>query len=58
MNIRPAFLQGKQINRNAFIKPLKEAGSVMLWKLNKTIDGLTDTPTKWYLKVKEELIAT
>ena len=30
----------------------------MLWKLNKTVYGLTDAPRKWYLKVKEELIAT
>ena len=29
----------------------------MLWKLNKTVYGVTDAPRKWYLKAKEELIA-
>ena len=57
-DIRAAFLQGKQININVFIKPPKEAGSVMLWKLNKTVYRPTDAARKWYLKVKEELIAT
>ena len=58
IDIRAAFLQGKQINRNVFIKPPKVTGSVMLWKLNKAVYVLTDAPRKWYSKVNEELNAT
>ena len=48
-------MQGKHINRNVFIKPPKEAGSVMLWKLNKTVYGLTDEALSLFLNVNGEL---
>ena len=58
MDIKSAFLQGKSIERDVFIKPPKEANTNKLWKLNTTVYGLCDAPREWYLSVKKELLAT
>ena len=55
LDIRSAFLQGKQIQREIFIKPPREIKTNKIWKLNKTIYGLNDASRQWYLKVKESL---
>ena len=57
LDIKSAFLQGKEIQRNICLKPPKEAGcDGKLWELKKTVYGLGDANRKWYLKVKEELV--
>ena len=57
MDIKSAFLQGKEIQRKICLKPPKEAAwEGKLWELKKTVYGLGDASRKWYLKVKEELV--
>ena len=38
------------------IKPPKEAQTNKLWKLNKCVYGLADSPRCWYLRLKEEFL--
>ncbi|XP_057314680.1 uncharacterized protein LOC130655883 [Hydractinia symbiolongicarpus] len=57
IDIKSAFLQGKEIERTVYLKPPKEADNGnSLWKLKKCIYGLVDASRCWYLRVKEELI--
>ena len=42
MDIKSAFLQGKSIQRDVFIKPPKEANTNKLWKLKTTVYGLCE----------------
>ena len=58
IDIRAAFLQGKPIERDVFLKPPKEAQTDKIWKLNISVYGLCGAPTAWYLSVKEELAKT
>lgn len=44
---KSAFLQGKQITRNSFIKPPKEAETDQLWKLRKTVYGMSNASRTW-----------
>ena len=56
IDIKAAFLQGKPIDRQVFLRPPKEAdvkGS--LWLLKKAVYGLSDASRIWYLRVVEEL---
>eukprot|EP00795_Rhopilema_esculentum_P002321 gene2321-biopygen11363 len=57
-DITSAFLQGKQIQRDVFIKPPPEAAQSngALWKLKKTLYGLADAARQFFDSVKEELI--
>ena len=55
LDIKSAFLQGKEIDRTVFIKPPPEAKTTKLWQLKKCVYGLADAPRKWYIKLKEEL---
>ena len=57
LDIKSAFLQGKEISRDLFIKPPFEAATPMIWKLKKTVYGLSDASRTWYLRVKEEFIS-
>ena len=57
LDIKSAFLQGQKIERDVYLKPLKEAGTDRLWKLNKTVYGLGDPLRRWYFRVKDELRA-
>lgn len=41
-----------------YIRPPKEAGTKHLWKLKKSVYGLCDASRIWYLKIRDELIAT
>ena len=58
MDIKSVFLQGKPIERVVYLKPLKEAHTNKIWKLNTTVYGLDDAPRAWYFFVKEELLKT
>ena len=56
IDIKAAFLQGKPIDRDIFLRPPAEANSNgKLWKLNKVVYGLPDASRVWYLRVVEEL---
>ncbi|GAB1607207.1 hypothetical protein Ahia01_001004000 [Argonauta hians] len=56
LDIKSAFLQGKNIERDVYlIPPAEVSNGKVLWKLNKVIYGLSDASRIWYLKVKEVL---
>ena len=55
-DIKSAFLQGNELERDVFIKPPKEAGlKGKIWKLKKCLYGLNDASRKFYLSIKEVL---
>ena len=58
MDVKTAFLQGKNFRREVYLIPPKEAheSKGKLWKLNKCVYGLNDASREWYLTVREELI--
>ena len=56
IDVKTAFLQGKPIDRNIFIKPPSEAKTNKIWKLLKVVYGLNDASRSWYLCLREELI--
>ena len=56
MDIKAALLQGKEIERDIYVKPPEEAKKKgIIWKLNKVAYGLCDASRQWYFSVKEEL---
>ena len=58
IDIKSAFLQGYNIERDVYLKPPKEAAtSNKLWKLVTTVYGLVDAPRAWYVRVCDELIS-
>ena len=56
-DIKSAFLQGRELERDVFIRPPKEAdvkpGHV--WKLNRCLYGLNDAARQFYLSVNQAL---
>ena len=52
IDFKTAFLQGKPIVREVYMRPPLEANTNKLWKLKKTVYGLRDAPRQWYLRVK------
>lgn len=56
IDVKSAYLQGNEIEREVFLKPPKEFYTGKLWKLKKTVYGLNDAARAWYLRVKSELI--
>ena len=57
IDIMAAFLQGKRIDREVFLRPPKEADCKgKVWRLNKVIYGLSDASRVWYLRVLDELV--
>ena len=54
IDVKAAFLQGKQIKRTVYLCPPKEENTSNIWKLQKC--GLADTSRYWYLRVREELV--
>ena len=54
IDVKTAFLQGKNLERNAFVRPPKEAHTNKFWKLNKCVYGLTDASRCWFLKVRDK----
>ena len=54
MDIRAAFLQAKELDRDVFMVPPKDVKKEsVLWKLKKPLYGLNDASRKFWLKVKE-----
>ena len=56
IDIKSAFLQGKEIDRNVFIRPPKEFNDGCLWRLKKTVYGLNDAARAWYSRLKDVLL--
>ena len=56
IDVKSAYLQGNAIAREIYLKPPPECDQGKLWKLNKTVYGLSDAARQWYLRVKEELL--
>ena len=56
IDFKTAFLQGKAINRDIYVKPPKEAQTTKLWKLRKTAYGLKDAPREWYIRLKNQIV--
>ena len=56
LDVRSAFLQGKEIERDVFLKPPEEADTLKLWKLKKALYGLNDASRQWYLEVRKSLM--
>ncbi len=57
-DIKSAFLQGKEIERDVFLQPPKGFEKEnKLWKLKKCLYGLNDAARKFYLSVKETLLS-
>lgn len=56
IDIKAAFLQGKSIEREIFVRPPKEFDEGKLWKLKKNVYGLNDAARAWYFKVREVLV--
>lgn len=58
MDIKTAFLQGSEIEREIFVKPPLEAGCEgVVWQLRKCVYGLSDASLSWYNRVKELLVS-
>ena len=56
IDVQAAFLQGKAITREVFIRPPVEAETTYLWKLKKCIYGLVDGPRMWYVELRDTLV--
>ena len=54
VDIRAAFLQSKELNREVYVVPPKDiAKHGLLWKLKKPLYGLNDASRRFWLRVKE-----
>lgn len=51
LDVKTAYLQGDQIQREVYLKPPVEGDWNGLWKLKKTVYGLKDAAKAWYCKV-------
>ena len=58
MDIKTAFLQGKELDWLVYLEPPKEANVPpgYIWKLSKCVFSLSDASRFWYLTLKEELL--
>ena len=57
-DIKSAFLQGKELDREIYVKPPKESNTPKnkIWKLKHGLYGLKDGARQFYESVKEELL--
>lgn len=58
IDVKAAFLQGANFDRDLYLKPPKEAEDMegRLWKLNKCVYGLNDASRVWYFTVRDLLL--
>ena len=57
IDVKAAFLQGRKIERNVYVKPPEEAATDgKVWRLRKAAYGLVDAARNWYLSVKDTLL--
>ena len=58
LDIKSAFLQGKEITCDVFVMPPKDIREPnKVWKLKRCLYGLNDAPREWYNKLSERLTA-
>ena len=57
LDVKAAYLQGNDIQRDVYLHPPPEYNNGKLWKLKKTVYGLCDAARHWYLRVRDELLA-
>ncbi len=58
MDVKSAFLQGEEMDRDVVIQPPKGyEQSGKLWRLRKCLYGLNDTARKFYMSVKQTLLS-
>ena len=57
-DIKSAFLQGREIRQDVYIKPPRESDTEKgtIWKLKQGLYGLKDRARQFYLSVKDELL--
>lgn len=56
IDIKAAFLQGKEIEREVYLRPPAEARvDGYIWKLNKVVYGLDDAARNWFFTVVDDL---
>ena len=56
IDISAAFLQGDVIEREVYVLPAPEFYNGKIWKLKKTVYGLSDAARAWYARVRYELL--
>ena len=58
IDVKAAFLQGHDIERNVYVLPPKEAdvANGNIWKLKKVVYGLNDAPRNWFFSVRRTLL--
>ena len=55
-DIKSAFLQGRELDRDVFLRPPKEANAAgKVWKLKRCLYGLNDGARQFYLSVVQHL---
>ena len=58
VDIRAAFLQAKTLDRDVFMQPPTDQRTEgYVWKLKKPLYGLDDASRKFWLKLKDTLVA-
>ena len=55
VDVKAAYLQGDDIDREVYLLPPPEFDNGHLWKLKKTVYGLCDAARAWYTRVRSEL---
>ena len=56
IDISAAFLQGDVTEREVNVLPAPEFYNGKIWKLKKTVYGLSDAARAWYFRVRHELL--
>ena len=56
IDVRSAFLQGQEIERNVFVRPPPEFDEGRVWRLQKSVYGLNDAARAWYQTLKMKLL--
>ena len=58
MDIKTAFLQGNKLSRDVYLKPVEaNCETNYVWKLKKSVYGLSDISLKWYHRIKAFVLA-
>ena len=57
IDIKTAFLQGENIDRELYVLPPTEANTDKIWFLKKCTCGFADTLRQWYNTVKQVLLS-
>ena len=57
IDIKAAFLQGDEIDRELYVIPPKEANTTNIWRIKKCVYGLGDASRRWYNSIKNYLLS-